>query len=135
MARSLDFGDGKGCRLITCFLRYVIAPGKTREFEEYATAWIRLIEKLGGIHHGYFLPELPPSQAHSGHFSFAGLGTEGPPNVGIALYSFQSLEAYETYRKMAAEDEEVKKVTAHFNETKCFTSYERNFVRRVDSKC
>src|SRR5471032_3085283 len=107
--------------MITCFLRYKIAPGKTLEFEEYAKAWIRLIEKFGGIHHGYFLPETPPNQEHEIHFSFAGLGSEGPNDIAVAIYSFPDLTAYEKYRKLASEDEEVRKVTARFNETKCFT--------------
>jgi hypothetical protein len=112
-------------------LRYNVTPSKAKEFEEYAVAWTRLITKFGGTHLGYFLPSEPPNSEHSAHFSFAGLGKEGPPNVAVAIYSFPDLEAYETYRRMAAEDEEVKKVTARFNETKCFTRYERNFVRRV----
>jgi hypothetical protein len=117
--------------MITCYIRYVIAPGKTAEFEEYARRWLVLIKKYGGTHHGYFLPDSPPDTASSRHFSFQGLGAEGPTNVGIALYSFPDLDAYNEYRRLAAEDDECKSVTAHFNETKCFVSYERNFVRRV----
>ena len=118
-------------RLITCYLRYFIAPDKLKEFEEYGRRWTVLIEKYGGTHLGYFMPEAPPDSVGSKHFSFPGLGAEGPTNVAIALYSFPNLDAYNAYRRMAAEDEECKAVTAHFNETKCFVSYERNFMRRL----
>jgi hypothetical protein len=118
--------------MITCYLRYFITPGKLKEFEEYGRRWTALIEKYGGTHLGYFLPDSPPDDASSKHFSFPGLGAEGPTNVGIALYSFRDLDAYNAYRRMAAEDEECKAVTAHFNATKCFVGYERNFVRRIE---
>ena len=61
-------------------------------------------------------------------FSFPGLGIEGPPNVAVALFSFPSLEAYEHYRMAVSEDELCKATTAKFNETKCFTQYERTFL-------
>ena len=117
--------------MITCYVRYFIAPGKQQEFEEYGRAWIRLIEKFGGTHYGYFVPDNAPDLASARHFSFPGLGAEGPENVGIALYSFPDLESYNRYRKISAEDEEAKIVTARFHETKCFTGYERNFVKKL----
>ncbi len=52
--------------LITCFLRYTIAPGKLEAFEHYARVWMQLIEKYGGTHQGYFAPDdEPPSAAFS----------------------------------------------------------------------
>lgn len=42
--------------MITCQVRYVLDPYKVKEFEHYAKLWIPLVEKLGGTHHGYFLP-------------------------------------------------------------------------------
>src|SRR5262249_22988320 len=113
--------------MITCYLRYFIAPGKLKEFEEYGRRWTKLIEKYGGTHLGYFVPEMAPDEISSRHFSFPGLGSEGPTNVGIALYSFPNLDAYIAYRRMAAEDEECKAVSAQFNLTKCFVRYERSF--------
>ena len=117
--------------MITCYIRYVIAPGKQKEFEEYGRRWTLLIKKYGGTHLGFFVPEAGPDAASSKHFSFPGLGSEGPSNVGIALYSFPGLAAYNAYRRMAIEDDECKAATAHFKKTKCFVSYERNFMRQV----
>src|SRR5215471_7402838 len=77
--------------LITCFIRYTIDPARLADFEQYARTWMRLIEKYGGTHHGYFVPgESPPNTG----FSFAGIGEEGPTDIGIALFSFPSVEAY-----------------------------------------
>jgi hypothetical protein len=118
--------------MITCYLRYFIAPGKLKEFEEYGRRWTALIEKYGGTNVGYFVPDIPPDEMNSRHFSFPGLGAEGPTNVAIALYSFPDIDAYNAYRRRAAEDEECKAVTAHFNQTQCFVRYERSFVRRVE---
>jgi len=42
--------------MVTCYLRYVIDPYKLAEFEKYGKMWVPLVNKLGGTHHGYFLP-------------------------------------------------------------------------------
>jgi hypothetical protein len=114
--------------LITCFLRYTIDPDKLAEFEHYAQVWMQLIEKYGGTHHGYFVPgDGPPSAA----FSFLGIGESGPGNITVALFSFPSIEAYETYRREVRNDRECLAVTSHYEQTKCFTKYERTFMRPV----
>ena len=114
--------------MFTCFIRYEIAPGKLEAFKEYARAWIALISKHGGTHHGYFVPGGAGDVLPEAGFSFPGLGREGPPNIGVALFSFPSVEAYETYRHDVAEDEGCKAVTARFRETQCFSAYERTFL-------
>jgi hypothetical protein len=114
--------------MFTCFIRYNVEPGKLAEFCEYARAWIALIEKYGGKHHGYFVPGTDADDLPNPAFSFPGLGTEGPPNVAVALFSFATVEAYERYRTVVSDDELCKAVTARFDETRCFTSYERTFL-------
>ncbi|WP_413438955.1 NIPSNAP family protein [Sulfuriferula sp. GW1] len=99
--------------LITCYLRYVIDPFKLKEFETYGKMWIPLVEKFGGKHHGYFMPH------------------EGANNIALALFSFPSLAAYETYRTQAANDPECQAAMRYYQETKCFISYERSFMRPV----
>jgi len=109
-------------------LRYTIDPDKLVEFEHYARVWMRLIEKYGGTHHGYFVPgDGPPSAA----FSFPGIGEAGPDNVAVALFSFPSVEAYEIYRHEVRNDPECLAVTSHYQQTKCFTKYERTFMKPV----
>jgi len=89
---------------------------------------MRLIEKYGGTHHGYFVPgEAPPFAP----FSFPGLGEPGPENIGVALFSFPNADSYESYRSEVKKDPECAAVTRHHEETKCFLRYERSFLRAV----
>jgi hypothetical protein len=99
--------------MITCYLRYVLDPLKLKEFEIYAKMWIPLVAKFGGEHHGYFMPH------------------EGPSNVAYALFSFPSLAAYEIYRKSSATDHECQAAMRYYEETTCFLSNERSFMRPV----
>ena len=117
--------------MFTCFIRYELAPERLQEFEEYARAWIALIEKYGGTHHGYFVPGGPDDRFPEASFSFPGLGREGPANIGVALFSFPDVEAYEKYRREVTEDEFCKSATARFKETPCFTGYERTFLKPI----
>jgi len=114
--------------LITCFLRYTIDPEKLVEFEHYAAVWVSLIEKYGGTHHGYFVPGDAPPLAE---FSFPGIGEAGPDDVAIAWFSFPNVAAYESYRREVANDPECLAVTRHYEQTKCFTKYERTFMRAL----
>lgn len=114
--------------MFTCFIRYEIEPGKLDAFKEYARAWMALIRKYGGTHHGYFVPGEGSDVLPDASFSFPGIGREGPPHIGVALFSFPDVEAYERYKRDVAEDEGCKKATARFNETKCFSAYERTFL-------
>lgn len=114
--------------MFTCCIRYRIEPDKLDEFREYAQAWIALIREYGGTHHGYFMPGTSGDALPSPTFSFPGLGTEGPPNVAVALFSFPSIEAYDAYRLGVADDPRCQAATARLNETKCFSSYERTFL-------
>lgn len=97
--------------MVTCYIRYVLDPSKLVEFERYAKMWIPLVKKLGGTHHGYFLPG------------------EGANNIALALFSFASLSAYETYRLQAASDPECQAAVRYYEATRCFLSYERSFFR------
>jgi len=99
--------------MVTCYLRYVIDPYKLKEFETYAQLWIPLVNKLGGTHHGYFLPH------------------EGANDIAVALFSFPSLAAYEAYREKMAQDPECQEAFKYSEETRCIKSYERSFMKPV----
>jgi len=114
--------------MITCFIRYTLNPEKLEDFETYAKVWMRLIEKFGGTHHGYFVAgEAPPGAP----FSFPGLGEEGPADIALALFSFPSVEVYEAYREGVKDDPECLAMTRLRAETNCFIKYERTFMRAV----
>ena len=71
--------------MFTCFIKYVVDPDKINTFEEYARLWIKLTEKYGGIHHGYFLPEEDINNLPSETFSFPSIGRNGPSNIAIVI--------------------------------------------------
>jgi NIPSNAP len=99
--------------MITCHLRYTIDPYKRDEFEAYGKMWIPLVNRFGGIHHGYFLPH------------------EGANNIAYALFSFPSLAAYEIYRTKILTDPDCLAAFAHAEQTRCILSFERSFMRPV----
>lgn len=99
--------------MVTCVLRYVLDPSKVREFEQYARLWIPLVNRLGGQHHGYFLP------------------SEGANNIALALFSFPSLALYEEYRAQSLEDSECQAAIRFGKEAACILSFERSFLRPV----
>jgi hypothetical protein len=99
--------------MITCYLRYVIDPYKLAEFEHYAKLWIPMVNRLGGTHHGYFMPH------------------EGANNIALALFSFPSLADYEAYRAKIPGDPECQAALAYAEETRCILSYDRSFMRPV----
>lgn len=99
--------------MITCYLRYVIDPYKLAEFEHYAKLWIPMVTRLGGTHHGYFMPH------------------EGASNIALALFSFPSLADYEVYRQKMAADPECQAAFDYAEKTRCIVSYERSLMRPV----
>ena len=99
--------------MITCYLRYVIDPYKSKEFEHYIKLWMPLVEKFGGKHNGCFLP------------------SEGSSNIALALFTFPTLADYEIYRTKSFTDEECIKAFKYNEETRCFLSYERSFFRPI----
>jgi hypothetical protein len=102
--------------MFTCCIRYNIDPDKLAAFREYARAWISLINKYRGLHHGYSIPGTARDNLPIAAFSFPGLGIEGPSNVAVALFTFPSLETFERYRMAVSEDELCKAATARFDE-------------------
>jgi hypothetical protein len=99
--------------MITCHVTYKIDPAKVEEFEVYAKAWIPLVARFGGTHHGYFLPH------------------EGPNDLAFAAFSFPSLAAYETYRAQSASDPDCIAAYDFAVRTKCILRYDRHFLRPV----
>jgi hypothetical protein len=99
--------------MVTCYIRFIIDSDKLVKFEHYGKFWIQLIEKFGGIHHGYFLP------------------SEGANNVDLAMFTFPSLAEYEGYRNKSFQDFDCKAAFESARKTKCIVSYERSFFRPV----
>ena len=115
---------------VTCCIRYKIAPGKLADFEHYARVWRGIVERLEGTYIGCFLPGNEPPNAS--HFSFPEIGRKGPDDIAIVIFSFRDMAEYERYRSEASLDPECAAITDFYNETRCFSSYERSFVRKLD---
>lgn len=97
--------------MITCVVHYVIDPEQIDAFERFAREWMRLVARHGGVHHGYFLP------------------AEGASDRAEALFSFDSLAAYERYRARFGTDPEFVAADRIRNESRCVVRYERTFMR------
>jgi hypothetical protein len=100
---------------VTCCIRYEIDPFQRDAFAEYADHWSRIIPRCGGDLLGYFLPH------------------EGTNNVAIALISFVSLAAYETYRAALRSDDEAKANFAFAESRRLILREERTFLKAVPS--
>jgi hypothetical protein len=97
--------------VITCVVHYTIDSVQIEAFERFAREWMRLVAKHGGLHHGYFLP------------------AEGASDQAEALFSFESLAAYEQYRTRFGSDPEFVAADKIRDDSKCIVRYERTFMR------
>jgi hypothetical protein len=87
-----------------------------------------LIERYGGVHHGYFIPRAAPNGVP---ISFPGTGYDGPADRAIALFTFPDEQSYLRYRKMVAADPDCQSAEKFYQRTGCFISYERLFLQSV----
>jgi NIPSNAP len=99
---------------ITCFIRYQIDPFQRNEFKSYAENWGRIIPRCGGHLVGYFLPD------------------EGTNDVAWGLIAFDSLAAYEDYRKRLKADSEARENFARAQGKRIILREERTFLEVVD---
>ena len=119
-----------GSQALTCQIRYTIDLNKLSAFESYARTWMTLIERYGGTHHGYFIPRAAPDGAE---ISFPGIGYDGPADVAVAMFTFPDEESYRRYRQMVKAAPECQAAAALVRETRCFTRYERLFLKLVQA--
>ncbi len=74
--------------MVTLCIRYTLNPTKLADFEAYAKAWPKPVERCGGKFLGYYLPTK----------------IAGPTNAALALIDFTSVAAYEQYREKLMAD-------------------------------
>ena len=117
--------------MFTCVIRYTVNLENVEEFRAYARSWIVLIEKYGGTHHGYFVPEPDADDMPDPHFSFPGLGKSAPEHIGYALFSSPDVESYDKYRSDVSADPDCVAATERFNAKPAFSGYERAFLRPI----
>ncbi len=98
---------------ITCFIRYQIDPFQREAFQTYAERWGEIIPRCGGHLLGYFLPH------------------EGSNDVAWGLISFDSLAAYEAYRKRLKTDPQGRENFAFAQAKRFILREERSFLEGV----
>ena len=98
---------------VTCCIRYTLDPFKRDAFEEYARRWATIIPRCGGGLLGYFMPH------------------EGTNNIALALISFESLAAYETYRARLKVDAEGAANSGSPNPNDSFSAKNARFCGRL----
>ncbi len=101
--------------MITLCIRYALDPRKLGDFEAYAQALQRPIERCGGTSVAYLLPT-----------SFA-----GPTNTALALIDFPGLAAYERYREKLALDPGGVACRQRVEASGAILNEDRSFLRRV----
>ncbi|HUX68167.1 MAG TPA: NIPSNAP family protein [Terriglobales bacterium] len=102
--------QGRAAMTVTCIIRYQIDPFQKDAFRQYAENWGGIIPRCGGHLVGYFLPY------------------EGTNDVAWGLIAFDSLAAYEAYKKRLASDPEARANFAMAQSKKLILREERNFV-------
>jgi hypothetical protein len=100
---------------VTCCIRYVLDPFRRDAFETYARNWATIIPRCGGDLLGYFMPH------------------EGTNDIAVALISFDSLAAYESYRTRVKADPEGAANFRFAEEQRFILREERTFLRPVTS--
>jgi len=99
--------------MITCYITYEVDPDQLEAFEIYAKAWIPLVARFGGTHHGYFLPH------------------ESANDLAVALFSFPTLAEYELYRARSFEDSDCLAAFEFAKAHGIIRRYDRSFLRPV----
>lgn len=99
---------------IVCIIRYQIDPFQRVRFKAYAENWGTIIPRCGGDLIGYFLP------------------SEGTNDIAWGLIRFDSLAAYEAYRKRLKADTAGSDNFAMAREHRFIIREERSFVEVVE---
>lgn len=99
---------------LTCFIRYELDPFQIDAFREYAQNWGRIIPRCGGHLIGYFVP------------------SEGTNYEAWGLVAFDSLAAYEAYRKRLRGDAEGRANFEFAQRNRFILREERTFTEIVD---
>lgn len=100
---------------ITCFIRYRLDPFQVEAFRAYAESWGRIIPRCGGHLVGYFLP------------------SEGTNDEAWGLIAFDSLAAYEAYRRRLRADPEGRENFEFARRQRFILREQRSFTEVVAS--
>jgi NIPSNAP len=101
--------------MMTLCIRYTLDASKLADFEAYAQALRKPVERCGGIFVGYYLPTK----------------IAGPTNMALGLIDFENLAAYEQYRANLLVDPEAVECLRRAEAAGCILNEDRAFLRRA----
>lgn len=101
--------------MITLCIRYTLNPARLADFEVYARALQRPVDRCGGKFVAYYLPTK----------------IAGPTNTALGLIDFPDLASYERYREELASDPEGVECLNRVEAAGCVLGEDRSFVRRI----
>lgn len=102
-----------GAFVITCCIQYTLDPHRIEAFADYARRWPPIIDRCGGDLIGYWLPK------------------EGANNFAVAMIEFESLAAYEVYRRKLAGDSDAQRNVADVRQVRAILVESRSFLQRA----
>jgi len=101
--------------MMTLCIRYTLDANKLADFEAYAQALRKPIERCGGTYVDYYLPTK----------------VAGPTNAALGLIDFPNLASYEQYRDKLSTDSGANEVLRRVEAAGCILNEDRSFIRRV----
>jgi hypothetical protein len=101
--------------MMTLCIRYTLDANKLADFEAYARALPRPVERCGGKFVAYYLPTK----------------IAGPTNTALGLIEFPNLAAYERYREKLMSDTDAVESLRRADAAGCILNEERSIVRRI----
>lgn len=113
---------------VICEVRYHIDRHTLSEFKEYARTWVKLIERHGGSHQGYFLSRKAPVGAT---MSFPEFGGDEESLIAVARFGFPDETAYLRYRDEVRKDPDGIEANSRYGSNPPFKRYERIFLENL----
>ena len=101
--------------MLTLCIRYTLDAAKLADFETYARALQRPVERCGGTFVAYYLPTK----------------IAGPTNTALGLIDFPDLASYQRYRDKLASDPEGVECLRRAEMAGCILNEDRSFIQKV----
>jgi hypothetical protein len=103
--------------MMTLCIRYTLDANKLADFEVYARALPRPVERCGGKFVAYYLPTK----------------IAGPTNIALGLIDFPDLAAYQLYREKLLTDADGVECLRRAEAAGCILNEDRSFVRKASA--
>jgi hypothetical protein len=101
--------------MMTLCIQYTLNPAKVADFETYARALVKPVERCGGKFIAYYLPTK----------------IAGPVNIALGLIDFPDLATYERYREKLLSDTGAAECLRQVEAAGAILNEDRSFIRRV----